>query len=140
MCFPHNGNIVTIDQLASDNHHPNSTLLQNAPWFVPSVQVDSTPPQVNYVALSPQCSIASEKDPLTYYSPSWELVPAVDREILPIGTWDPLIPSFNPCSSHDFLELVLPSQEELFEAMSYDYQRSPWFEPCKGFIPKSYYT
>lgn len=44
MCFPHNGNIVTIDQLASDNHHPNSTLLQNAPWFVPSVQVDSNPP------------------------------------------------------------------------------------------------
>jgi hypothetical protein len=26
MNFPHNGSIVTIDQLASDNHHPNSTL------------------------------------------------------------------------------------------------------------------
>jgi hypothetical protein len=25
MHFPHNGSIVTIDQLASDNHHPNST-------------------------------------------------------------------------------------------------------------------
>lgn len=75
---------------------------------------------VNYVALSPQCSIASEKDPLTNYSPSFDLVPAVDQEIHPIGTWDPLIPSFDPCSSHDFLELVLPSQEELFEAMSYD--------------------
>ena len=140
MCFPHNGNIVTIDQLASDNHHPNSTLLQSAPWFVPSVQVDSTPPRVNYVALNPQCSIASKKDPLVYYSPSWDLVPAVDREILPIGTWDPLIPSFDPCSSHDFSELVLPSQEELFEAMSYDYQRSPWTEPCKGFVQQNYYA
>jgi hypothetical protein len=26
MNFPHNGSIVTIDQLAFDNHHPNSTL------------------------------------------------------------------------------------------------------------------
>jgi hypothetical protein len=27
MHFPHNGSIVTIDQLASDNQHPNSTLV-----------------------------------------------------------------------------------------------------------------
>jgi len=27
MCFPHNGNIFTIDHLASSNHHPNSNLL-----------------------------------------------------------------------------------------------------------------
>jgi hypothetical protein len=27
MHFPHNGRIVTIYQLASDNHHPNSTLV-----------------------------------------------------------------------------------------------------------------
>jgi len=78
MCFPHNGNIVTIDQLASDNYDPNLTLLQNTPWFVPSVQIDSTLPRVNYVALNPQCSIASKKDPLTYYSPSWDLVLIVD--------------------------------------------------------------
>ena len=89
MCFPHNENIVTIDQLASNNYRPNLTLLQNAPWFVPSVQVESNPPQVNYVVLNTQCSITSKKDPLTYYSPSWDLVPAVDREILPIGAWDP---------------------------------------------------
>jgi hypothetical protein len=41
MHFPHNGSIVTIDQLASDNHHPNSALVQTAPLYVPSVQVDS---------------------------------------------------------------------------------------------------
>jgi len=26
MYFPHNGSIVTIDQLSSDNHHPSPTL------------------------------------------------------------------------------------------------------------------
>jgi len=89
---------------------------------------------VNYVALNPHRSITFEKDPLTYYSPPWDLVPIVDQEILPIGTWDLLIPSFNPYSSHDFSELDFPSQEELFEAMSFHYQRSPWLEPYKGFV------
>jgi hypothetical protein len=35
--FPHNGSIVTIGQLSSDNHHPNSNLAQATPWYVPSV-------------------------------------------------------------------------------------------------------
>jgi hypothetical protein len=60
MHFPHNGRTVTIDQLASDNHHPNSTLVQDAPLYVPNVRVDSTPPWVNYVASYPRCSISSE--------------------------------------------------------------------------------
>jgi hypothetical protein len=60
MNFPHNGSIVTIDQLESDNHHPNSELVQDSPLYVPSVHVDSTLPQVNYVASYPWCSIASE--------------------------------------------------------------------------------
>jgi hypothetical protein len=37
MHFPHNGSIVTIDQLEYDNHHPNSTLVQASPLYVPSV-------------------------------------------------------------------------------------------------------
>ena len=49
MHFHHNGSIVTIDQLASDNHHHNSTLVQATPLYVPSVHVDSTSPRVNYV-------------------------------------------------------------------------------------------
>jgi hypothetical protein len=53
MHFPHNGSIITIDQLASDNHHPNSTLFQTTPLYVPSIRVDSTLPQVNYVASYP---------------------------------------------------------------------------------------
>jgi hypothetical protein len=49
--LPHNGNIVTINQLASDNHHPNFALVQATPLYVPSV--DSTPPKINYVASYP---------------------------------------------------------------------------------------
>ena len=58
--FPHNGSIVTIDQLASDNHHPNSALFQTTPLYVPRVRVDSTSPRVNYVESYPRYSIASE--------------------------------------------------------------------------------
>jgi hypothetical protein len=39
MHFPHNGSIVTIDQLDSDNHHPNSTLFQASHLYVPSVRL-----------------------------------------------------------------------------------------------------
>jgi hypothetical protein len=53
MNFHHNGSIVTIDQLEYDNHHPNSTLFQNSPLYVPSVCVESTPLRVNYVASYP---------------------------------------------------------------------------------------
>jgi hypothetical protein len=44
MNFPHNGSIVTIDQLTYDNHHPNLALFQDTPLYVPSIRVDSTPP------------------------------------------------------------------------------------------------
>lgn len=37
MYFPHNRNIVTIDQLANDNHPPNLNSLQNTHWYVLSV-------------------------------------------------------------------------------------------------------
>jgi hypothetical protein len=42
--FPHNGIIVTIEQLEYDNHHPNLALVQDAPLYVPSIHVDSTFP------------------------------------------------------------------------------------------------
>jgi hypothetical protein len=64
MYFPHNGSIVTIDQLTSDNHHPNSVFVQTTPLYVPSVHVDSTLPWVNYVASYPWSSIASKKEPV----------------------------------------------------------------------------
>ena len=43
MHFPHNGSIITVNQLAYDNHHPNSVLFQATPLYVPIVCVDSTP-------------------------------------------------------------------------------------------------
>ena len=111
MYFHHNGNIVTIDQLASNNHPPNSNLIHNTPWYVPSVEIDFTRPWVNYVALYLQCSIAYEKDPLNYYFPSRDLVLTVDHVISYMGTWDPLILPFDPSSSHGLLEIDFPSQE-----------------------------
>jgi hypothetical protein len=92
MHFPHNGSIVTINQLASDNHHPNSVLVQDAPLYVPSVRVDSTPPQVNYVASYPQCSIASEKELVQSCFPSRDLVSTIDPVFYPMGAWEPLLP------------------------------------------------
>jgi len=75
MYFPHNGSIITIDHIvASDNHHPNLNLAQNTPWYVPNVQVDLTPPCVNYVGLYAQYPISSNKDPLNYYFPSRDFI------------------------------------------------------------------
>jgi hypothetical protein len=44
MHFPHNGRIVTIEQLTSNNNHPNSVLVHASPLYVPSICVDSTLP------------------------------------------------------------------------------------------------
>ena len=39
-----------------------------------------------------------------------------------MGTiWDPSLPSFDPSTSHDFLDVELPLQEDIFEAMSFSY-------------------
>jgi hypothetical protein len=92
MHFPHNGSIVTIDQLASDNHHPNSVLVQAAPLYVPSVHVDSTPPQVNYVVLSSMFNCSSEKEPVQSCFPSRDMVSTIDHFFYPMGAWEPLLP------------------------------------------------
>jgi hypothetical protein len=44
MHLPHNGSIVTIDQLETNNHHPNLALVQAGPLYVSGVHVDSTLP------------------------------------------------------------------------------------------------
>jgi hypothetical protein len=64
MHFPHNGSIDTIDHISYDNHHPILALAQVSSLYVPSFQVVSSLPRVNYVASYPQCSISYEKDPL----------------------------------------------------------------------------
>jgi hypothetical protein len=85
MHFPHNGIIVTIHQLASDNHHPNSLLFHTTPLNVPSVCVDSTLPWVNYVASYPQCSISSEQEPMQSCFSSRDLVSTIDPLVYPMG-------------------------------------------------------
>jgi hypothetical protein len=107
MHFPHNGSIVTIDQLTSDNNHPNSTLFQTTPLYVPSVHVDSTPPRVNYVASYPQCSIASEKELVKPCWPSQDLVSTIDPLVYPMGAWEPLFPLLGPS------RLEYPSESDL---------------------------
>jgi hypothetical protein len=96
MHFPHNGSIVTIDQPASDNHHPNLMLVQAAPLYVSSVRVDFTLPRVNYVVSYPQCSISSKQEPVQSCLPSRDLVSAIDPLFYPMGTWEPLIPPLVP--------------------------------------------
>jgi hypothetical protein len=107
MHFPHNGSIVTIDQLTLDNHHPNSTLFQTTPLHVPNVRLDSTPPWVNYVASYPRCSIASKKEPVQSCLPSRDLVSSIDSLVYPMGAWDPLLP---PLGTSDFES---PSKSDL---------------------------
>jgi hypothetical protein len=97
--FPHNGSIVTIDQLAPNNHHPNLALFQTTPLHVPSVRVDSTPPWVNYVASYPRCSISSEQEPVQSCFPSRDLVSTIDSLVYPMGAWKPLLP---PLGTSDF--------------------------------------
>jgi hypothetical protein len=55
MHFPHKIGISTIDHLSYDNLHPHLDLAQVSPLYVPSVQVESSPPRVNYVVSYPEC-------------------------------------------------------------------------------------
>ena len=76
--------IVTIDQLDFLDPSPDPTRDQVFPLLVPSVSIDTTLPQVNYVASCPLCSIATEKKPLFSCLSSRDLVPAVERVSHPI--------------------------------------------------------
>jgi hypothetical protein len=109
MHFHHNGRIVTIDQLASDNRHPNSALFQTTPLHVPSVHVDSTSPRVNYVASYLRCSIASEQEPMQSCFPSRYLVLAIDSLVYPMGAWEPSLPPLGPSDleSHSESDLIV---------------------------------
>ena len=115
MYFPHNGNIVTVDQLSftsldSTTHNP--TFMN-----VPFAEVVSTPPRVNYVATSLMFSLIDTSEPLTVCSTSFDLDPVIDM-VKSMGAFERvvLIPieSLEMCS---FQRTVLPSDEDLLEAM-----------------------
>ena len=84
MYINHGEEIVTINQLDFLDLSPDPTRDQVFPLLIPSVSVDTTPPQVNYVASCPLCSIATEKQPLFSCLPSRDMVPAVDQVSHPI--------------------------------------------------------
>ena len=115
MSFPHNGNIVTVDQLSFPSlvsTTDNMTALN-----VPDSKVVSTLPRVNYVATGPRFSVTDVSEPLTVCSSSFDLDPVIDMEnSMGLFERDVLIPfeSLDMCS---FQRTILPSDEDLLEAM-----------------------
>ena len=61
MYFNHGKEIVSIDQLDFLDPSPDPTRDQVFPLLIPIVSIDTTPPQVSYVASCPLCSIYIEK-------------------------------------------------------------------------------
>jgi hypothetical protein len=115
--FPHDGRIVTIDQLSFVG--PDLTINSMTSLNGSYMQTVSPPPQVNYVALSPMPSVVDEDEPLTVSSISYDLDPVVDMVISSIGLLEPdlltPIATLDMCS---FQSVFLPSSEDLLEAMT----------------------
>jgi hypothetical protein len=99
--FPHNGRVVTVDQLSFIDPAWIASLNGSC------MQTISPPPQVNYVALSPMASNSDDLD----------LV--VDMVFSSIGLLEPDL--FTPVVTLDmvsFQSVFLPSSEDLLEAMN----------------------
>jgi hypothetical protein len=99
--FPHDGRVVTVDQLSFID--PDWIASLNGSYM----QTVSPPPQVNYVALSPMASTSDDLDPV------------VDMVISSIGLLEPDL--FTPVATLDmvsFQSVFLPSSEDLLEAMT----------------------
>jgi hypothetical protein len=99
--FPHDGRVVTIDQLSFIDPAWIASLNGSC------MQTVSPPPQVNYVALSPMDSTSDDLDPI------------VDMVISSIGLLEPDL--FTPVTTLDmvsFHSVFLPSSEDLLEAMT----------------------
>jgi hypothetical protein len=92
MHFPHDGSIVTIDQFLFISPDHCMTIDHLNSMNVPHIQVVSTPPQANYVALSPMPSIANEKEPLPICSSSFNLVSTVDMVTPSLWTLELVLP------------------------------------------------
>jgi len=101
MCFPHEGNIVIIDQLTFIS--PESTLCQPSPLHCSYTQAVSPLPQVNYVAT---CSMSTSID---------DLVGGVVHHVLgPLETYF----SFGSLDMYFFHSVVLPFDENLMEVIT----------------------
>jgi hypothetical protein len=99
--FPHDGRVVTVDQLSFID--PDWIASLNGSYM----QTVSLPPQVNYVALSPMASTSDDLDSV------------VDMVISSMGLLEPDL--FTPVVTLDmvsFPSVFLPSSEDLLEAMN----------------------
>ena len=115
MSFPHNGNIVTVDQLSSASI--DLTTNNSTPLNFTYPEVVSSPPQVNYVVTSPMFLVIDASKPHTVCSTSYDLDPVIDMEnSMGLFERDFLIP-FESLDMSSFHRTVLPSDEDLLEAM-----------------------
>jgi hypothetical protein len=99
--FPHDGWVVTVDQLSFIDPAWISSLIGSY------MQTVSPPPQVNYVALLPMDSTSDDLDPV------------VDMVISSIGLLEPDL--FTPVATFNmvsFQSVFLSSSEDLLEAMT----------------------
>jgi hypothetical protein len=99
--FPHDGWVVTVDQLSFIDHTWIASL--NGSYM----KMVSSPPQVNYVALSPMTSTSDDLDSV------------VDTVISSIGLLE--LDLFTPVATLDMVSfqcVFLPSSEDLLEAMT----------------------
>jgi hypothetical protein len=96
--FPHDGRVVTVDQLSFIEPAWIASLNGSC------MQTVSPPPQVNYVALSPMVSTSDDLDPV------------VDMVISSIELLE--IDLFPPADMVSFQSVFLPSSEDLLEAMT----------------------
>jgi hypothetical protein len=100
MYFPHDGRILTIDQLLFVG--PDLTINSMTSLNGSYMHMVSPSPQVNYVVFSPMPSAVDENEPPTVSSVSYDLDPVVDMVISLIGILEPglLIPvtAFDMCS------------------------------------------
>ena len=91
MYFNHGEEIVTIDSLDFLDLSPEPTRDQVYPLLIHNVLVDTTMPQVNYVASYPLCTIYIENNTLYSCLPFWDLVPSIDQVIHSMGTLEPVL-------------------------------------------------
>jgi hypothetical protein len=98
--FPHDGRIVTINQLSFIS--PDWVTSLSGSYM----QTVSSPPHVNYVALSPMTSNSDDLDPV------------VDMVISLVGLLEPdLLTPITTLDMCSFQSDRLPSDEDLLEAM-----------------------
>ena len=110
--FPHDGRIVTIDQLSFIGLDWMTSL--NGSYMQTILPL----PQFNYVALSPMPSSADAYEPLNVSSISYDLDPIVDMVISSVGILEPgLLTPIVTLDMNSFQSVFLPSNEDLLEAM-----------------------